>query len=292
VIPRAHITAWRPVAPWSTNAQVEQDLILSRAIIEIFSDPRLASTLVFRGGTALHKLFLSPPARYSEDIDLVQAAAGPIGAVMDALRARLDPWLGKPKRDQKEGSVRLIYRFQSEIPPITPLRLKVEINTREQFSILGPVRKELAMESPWFSGKADTVTYAPEELLGTKLRALYQRKKGRDLFDMATALRRLPALDPAKVVDCFARYLAHTGKRVSRAEYEANMTAKLDDPAFREDILPLLARDVAYDSEDAAYDAGRLAFDGAEQFDAKDAWTQVHGAFVTLLPGEPWRRPK
>src|SRR5262249_54076501 len=79
MIPRAAITAWRAFAPWLTDAQVEQDLVLSRAIVEIFSDPTLASSLVFRGGTALHKMFLTPPARYSEDIDLVQAAPGPIG---------------------------------------------------------------------------------------------------------------------------------------------------------------------------------------------------------------------
>jgi hypothetical protein len=48
MIPRAAITTWRPSAPWPTDAQVEQDLVLSRAIIEIFSDPTLASALVFR----------------------------------------------------------------------------------------------------------------------------------------------------------------------------------------------------------------------------------------------------
>lgn len=292
MISRAAITAWRPSAPWLNDAQVEQDLVLSRGIVEIFSDPTLASALVFRGGTALHKLFLTPPARYSEDIDLVQAAPGPIGPVMDALRARLDGWLGKPKREQKEGAVRFIYRFQSEVPPITPLRLKVEINTREQLSVFGLIYKEFAVSNSWFSGTTDVVTYTPEELLGTKLRALYQRKKGRDLFDMATALKRIPALDTGKVVDCFTRYLAHTGKRVSRAEYEANMSEKIADPAFTQDIFPLLVRGVAYDSDDAAYDAGRLAFDAPTEFDAVQAWADVHRAFVELLPGDAWKRPK
>jgi predicted nucleotidyltransferase component of viral defense system len=72
VISRAHITAWRAIAPWSTDAQVEQDLIVSRALVQIFSESTLSSRLAFRGGTALHKLFLNPPSRYSEDIDLVQ----------------------------------------------------------------------------------------------------------------------------------------------------------------------------------------------------------------------------
>ena len=71
MIPRAYITAWRRIAPWSTDAQVEQDLVLSRALVEIFSDSRLSRALAMRGGTAIHKLYLSPPSHYSEDIDLV-----------------------------------------------------------------------------------------------------------------------------------------------------------------------------------------------------------------------------
>jgi hypothetical protein len=103
----------------------------------VFSEPLLSGHLAFRGGTALHKLYLTPPARYSEDIDLVQVEGGSIGDIMTALHQRLDPWLGAPKRKQSEGRMMMIYRFDSEIPPITPLRLKVEVNTREHFSVFG-----------------------------------------------------------------------------------------------------------------------------------------------------------
>lgn len=180
MIPRAHITAWRAHAPWSTDAQVEQDLIISRAIVEVFSDPVLSGGVAFRGGTALHKLYLTPSTRYSEDIDLVQVEGGPIGDIMKALRQRLDPWLGAPKRKQSEGRMTMIYRFDSETPPITPLRLKVEVNTREHFSFFGFARKHFAIDSPWFQGSAELLTYELEELLATKLRALYQPSYDRD----------------------------------------------------------------------------------------------------------------
>jgi predicted nucleotidyltransferase component of viral defense system len=68
VIPRASITAWRKAAPRPDNTQVEQDLVLSRALVELFRRPALAERAVFRGGTALHKLFFErstaagPPA--------------------------------------------------------------------------------------------------------------------------------------------------------------------------------------------------------------------------------------
>lgn len=137
VIPQAHITAWRATAPWGDDAQVEQDLVLSRAVIEIFAEPDLAGSLALRGGTALNKLFVQPPSRYSEDIDLVQTKPGAIGDVLNGIRRRLDPWLGRPRRSSSEASVTLTYRFESEVPPVRPLRLKIEINTREHFAVLG-----------------------------------------------------------------------------------------------------------------------------------------------------------
>lgn len=107
MIPRANITAWRSHAPWLTDAQVEQDLVLSRALAEIYSDQELSDKLAFRGGTALHKLFINPAGRYSEDIDLVQIDEGPIGPIFEKLRDVLNPWLGAPRYNRKEGRATL-----------------------------------------------------------------------------------------------------------------------------------------------------------------------------------------
>jgi hypothetical protein len=75
MIPADFIAEWRAHVLWSTDEQVEQDLVLCRALATIFEDDELASTVALRGGTALHKLHLSPARRYSEDIDLVQQRA-------------------------------------------------------------------------------------------------------------------------------------------------------------------------------------------------------------------------
>ncbi len=96
MIPRANITAWRTIAPWPSNEQVEQDLVISRVLVEIFSNRIVAEQTAFRGGTALHKLYFREANRYSEDIDLVQKEPGPIGESINAIRKNLDPWLGKP----------------------------------------------------------------------------------------------------------------------------------------------------------------------------------------------------
>lgn len=188
MIPLDYITRWRAHAPWAIDAQVEQDLVISRALVEIFRVPDLARRLAFRGGTALYKLHLTPPPRYSEDIDLVQVRSEPIGDTLDQMRSVLDPWLGEPRWELKEGTVNLVYRFESEDEPPLKLRLKIEINTREHFTELGLESVPFEVDSPWFGGSAEVNTYALDELLGTKLRALYQRKKGRDLFDLWHAL--------------------------------------------------------------------------------------------------------
>jgi predicted nucleotidyltransferase component of viral defense system len=271
VIPFDYITEWRVEAPWATEAQVEQDLILSRAIVHIFTEPEVSRVLAFRGGTALYKLHLRPPARYSEDIDLVQVVPGPIGGVLDAIRRTLDPWLGVPRRDVKEGRVVLMYRMTSEGQPPVPLRLKVEINSREHFSVFGIDEREFVVRSRWYTASARIKTYQLDELLGTKLRALYQRRKGRDLFDIFIASRSAH-VSPTRVVETFRRYLEHGGHRITRAEFEMNLHEKLADPTFLADIAPLVAPGVEWSRDDAA------------EF--------VQREILPLLPGEPWKRPE
>jgi len=119
----------------------------------------------------------------------VQVVGGPIGPLLKEIHAALDPWLGEPRWKQGEGRVTLVYRFESEGPPALPMKLKVEINTREHFTVFGHRSQRFEVASRWFSGAAGILTYDLDELLGTKLRALFQRRKGRDLFDLALALR-------------------------------------------------------------------------------------------------------
>ena len=114
MIPQAYITEWANQVPWQTNEQVEQDLVICRALVEIFSDEFLAKSLAFRGGTALHKLYLNPQPRYSEDIDLVQITAEPFGPIVDRLRERL-AFLGQPTRKQKENNFSEIYLNSNEL---------------------------------------------------------------------------------------------------------------------------------------------------------------------------------
>jgi predicted nucleotidyltransferase component of viral defense system len=266
MIPADCIAEWRAKTRWAMDEQVEQDLVLSRALVSIFEDPSLVGEIALRGGTAIHKLHFSPPRRFSNDIDLVQLRPGRFGPILDRLRARLDGWLGPPRREQGNG-VRLVYRFESEIPPVVRLKLKVETNTREHFAVLGTTRVPYTIDSRWWSGTAEITTFRIEELLGTKLRALFQRKKGRDLFDLWVALEM--GLDPAAVVDVFGAYMKAEGKRITRAVFEKNLAEKLHLPAFTDDLPILLPPGSAFDLEAGADRVGR--------------------EIVALLPGDPWK---
>jgi predicted nucleotidyltransferase component of viral defense system len=250
LIPSDLIAEWRAETRWATDEQVEQDLVLCRALVAIFEDAELGRTVALRGGTALHKLYFSPSRRYSEDIDLVQLRPGPFGPTIDRLRARLDSWLGEPKREQGQG-VRLIYRFESEIPPVVRLKLKIETNTREHLAVRGTTARPFAVDSRWWRGNAEVTTFEIEELLGTKLRALEL------------------GIDPAAIVDIFRVYTKKEGQAITRAIFEQNLAAKIDLPAFADDVPILLPPDAT--------------------FDVAEGMERVLEEIIALLPGDPWK---
>jgi len=250
MIPELFINEWNSVVPWVQPDMVEQDLIICRALVSIYQDDFLRENLAFRGGTALHKLYLAPQPRYSEDIDLVQINPGPIKPIMQRLGEVLD-WLPNRSTQQKRHSNKLLFRFESEVPPITQIRLKVEINCFEHFNVMGIKQVPFSVENSWFTGSAMLTTYHLDELVGTKLRALYQRKKGRDLFDLYTALIR-GNLDISKVMECYHKYMEFVVEREpSYKEYVHNMELKMSDDEFLNDVIPLLRPEIEFDPHKA-----------------------------------------
>ncbi len=276
MIPRMNIIAWGNVVPWADLRQVEQDLIISRALVELFSHPGQAGQLRFRGGTALNKLHFPQPLRYSEDIDLVRTETGPIGPVLDAVRETLEPWLGRAGYDQSATAPKLRFRVDAEDPSVgAPIRLKIEINTRETKAFDPPASVPFAVENPWFSGAADIPTFSTEEILATKLRALLQRNKGRDLFDLYHGLRTFEELNRARVVKGLVFYLEESGLRISRAEAQQRMFPKLANPAFLTDMRPLVSAEHA---------------ETLDEDSTKEAFRRVLRELIDLIPGDDWAR--
>lgn len=270
MIPTAFLQAWSAEAPWPDLRQVEQDLIISRALCDLFNGPALKDKIAFRGGTAIHKLLFKQPLRYSEDIDLVQTKAEPIGATVDAIREALS-WLGRCRRKQAGHSMHLVFKFTPEIEPRATLKLKVEINTREHTNLLGIKRYPFALENDWYRGNAAIASFEPEELFGTKLRALLQRRTSRNLFDLDQGLEQL-TLAPEKIIACFDYYLTLEGKPITRAIAEQRMLEKLTRSLI-EDINPLLPAGVRFGEADAIHAFERV-------------WIEL----IARIEGEAWKR--
>lgn len=250
MIPRRYIEEWKEFAPWPEDSQVEQDLVIEKALVQLFSDLFIQQHLAFRGGTALYKIFLKSQARYSEDIDLVQINPEPIKETISIIRKQLN-FLGKPMVKQKANNNTMVFRFESEIPPVINLRLKIEINCREHFTVMGYKEIEHRTKNSWYSGTCKITSFEVEEMLGTKLRALYQRKKGRDLFDLYYALTNLD-LNTDDIVHCYKEYMAFSvANPPSKKQYILNVENKLEDPGFEGDIYALLRPGVEYNQNKA-----------------------------------------
>ncbi len=246
MIPANAITAWSVDHPWPTREQVEQDLLLSRAICTIADDDYLGTELIFRGGTALHKLHLAHPYRYSEDLDYVRASVGGIAPLARAL-TRLGEQLGFDVRTRVSEQPKAYWRTTADSG--ISLRLKIEVNTHERSPVLPIIQHEHRVDSAWWQGSAHVPTFQRAELVATKIRALYQRSKGRDLFDLWLALDHLQ-LNPADILEAFRPYRPDGLTAVKALE---NLRQKLDTTSFRHDLdLLVLTWPTGYDIDAAA----------------------------------------
>ncbi len=264
-ITRQDILAHQAIVPWAAQYQVEQDLLLCRAMVALFDDKFLSSQIAMRGGTLLHKVHLAPPARYSEDIDLVVVGTRPADHIRRAIRRVLTDVLGTPKasvwdalalaiRNTVKPSrvLRLTYSARSIIEPNRPLEIVVEANVTERKPHRAVV--EMPFSFPFRDKAVQTRIkgFDIHEMLGTKMRAMFQRKRGRDLFDLYWALTKSPTpVDPAAIIASFEHYLKQEGTKAGRAEFIGILDNHLKDRGFCSDMQPLLRTDIAYDPQAA-----------------------------------------
>lgn len=256
------ILAHQQQVPWPNLRQVEQDLLLCRAMTALFDDGFLKTQIAMRGGTLLHKVHLAPASRYSEDIDLVVIGDRPDEHVRKAINRVLLGVLGRPtssawqavrlavRNAVKPSKVlRVIYRVPSVADPRgMPLEVVIEANVTERKSYR-PIA--LLPFSYLFRDEmvATTVNgFEIHEMLGTKMRALFQRRRGRDLFDLYWALTEAGTpVNPAEIIELFLYYLQQEGTVATRDEFIGLLQSHLNDRGFLTDMNALLRTGIAYD---------------------------------------------
>lgn len=269
MLTRQEIIAWREHARWSRDAQIEQDLLITRAMVAIFSDAFLAGQVAMRGGTVLHKVHLAPASRYSEDIDLVLVGDRPIGHVRKALARVLRPMLGPPTRNvlgtiqltarnvvRPSSVARMVFAYAPTTPPPARMTIKVEVNYSEREPVYSIVDLPYLPALPEIDTPVTLRSYDLDEMLGTKMRALLQRTQGRDLFDLNLALSR-PVThgigpNPQRVVSAFLDYMRREGVRVTRADFDHALDQKVAVASFRKDMAALLPAGETFDVHAAA----------------------------------------
>lgn len=262
---RRDVLAHQSHVPWPSHLQVEQDLLLCRSMAALFNDSFLRGQIAMRGGTLLHKVHLAPPCRYSEDIDLVVIGDRPEDHIRKALRRVLADVMGRPKvsawetvrlavRNAVRPSrvLRMTYAVPSVSQPGSVLTILIEANVTER----KPHRPitELPFEFPFRESTSATMIkgYHVHEMLGTKLRALFQRRRGRDLFDLYWALTASnPAVEPAAVIESFLHYLRRERTAAARTEFEQILESHLADRGFCSDMDHLLRVGIEYDPHKA-----------------------------------------
>ena len=241
MIPASDITKWGVNHPWSTRDQIEQDFLLSQAICEIANNLMLGNELIIRGGTAFHKLFLQKPYRYSEDLDYVRSSAGGIGPIMTQLITIGDK-LGYKTNSNLSKYPKVFWKGVSESEQ--PIRIKIEINTYERTPALPLTTLRHDIDSEWYRSQSNVRAFQAEELIATKIRALYQRSKGRDLFDIWLSLAKL-TLDPLVIIDAFRIYRPDG---ITAQLAIKNLEKKLESRQFLEDLNGLaILGDIDYD---------------------------------------------
>lgn len=199
-----------------------------------------------RGGTLLHKVLLAPASGYSEDIDLVVVGTRPEDHVRRAIRRVLTDVLGEPKSSmwgtlklalrnavQPSRVLRMTYSLPSIIEPGRMLDIVVEANVTERTPHRAVV--EIPFSFPFRDKPVQTRIkgYDIHEMLGTKMRAMFQRKRGRDLFDLYWALTKSAnPVDPVAIVESFQHYMKQEGTTAGRAEFIAILDSPLKDRGF------------------------------------------------------------
>ena len=181
---------------------VEKDYVLGWVLWGIGTEPRLHDNWVFKGGTCLKKCFIET-YRFSEDLDFTVLENGPIepAEVLEAISRVLDRVnqesgidfaLQEPvcrsRPSGRSAEVRVYYRGPRNTPG--PARIKFDL-TKDELVVSPPVLRPVSHEYPdTLPPPGQVRCYSFEEVFAEKLRAMGERSRPRDLYDIVNLFRR------------------------------------------------------------------------------------------------------
>lgn len=249
------LTVWADTIGIPNLALAEHDLRLTHALAGIYASPELKGVLAFKGGTALNKGYFGKFSRLSVDLDFnligppreVVKKGAPVRKAVEAILREQDADYDF-KFNYRADQTTLLARYAPQTGGARQ-PLKIELSLRESVPVLGLVEKNIPAPD---GAPIKVKTYSLEELLSTKIRALHDRKKGRDIFDLHCA--RTFELNGSALRKLVYYYFFRAGKIFSWKTLRANLEAKAADKRFGDDIRPFVRPDVSFDAPSAVRD--------------------------------------
>lgn len=231
-------------------ALAEHDYRISYLLSDIYSNDFLTDRLLLKGGTAINKLHLKSLSRLSVDLDFNQ-----IGSKEEVLRStrQIREALVQIATEQDQSykitfdpryeqtTIHIKYNSITGQQPVQPI--KIEVSHIERFPILKTENKELMLYDSETSTSIGT--YRIEELLATKLRALYDRMKGRDLYDLASSFNLVK--DKTVLRKMFLYYFYRDRKVFNPKIF----FEKVSGSNYEDDVKGFIRSDVRFDLEGA-----------------------------------------
>lgn len=201
MIPRVALQA--SASEWGlTEEVVEKDYVLGWLLAGIGGHAVLGKTWIFKGGTALKKCYVET-YRFSEDLDFTVIERGPLEPddllpVLDEVLDQLEQQSGialtsrtpvvRMRPDGQSAEGRIYYRGPRGAPG--EARVKLDLTYNEvvvEPTARRPIAHAYDDELP---GDASVNCYSFPEAFAEKLRALGQRTRPRDLYDIVNLSRR------------------------------------------------------------------------------------------------------
>ena len=246
----------------------ELDYRLVKTLQEFYSDDFLSKRLCMKGGTAINKLYLAETSRLSLDLDFNHLGSKEeVTKEKRVIRELIMELLKKQDNsydvhyERPYGLTRIKARYKTVGGPVQ--NFKIEISHVERFPIIPPVKKKI--KTP--DGLADIVTYTLEELTATKLRALLERFKARDIYDLFFISRLKP--DPKIIRKMFLYYFYRSRKVFNPKVHYENIIKRYESGNYADDVTDFIKPTVTFDLAVAAKDViSQYSF--INDFDSQD----------------------
>ena len=246
-----NVRVWADEQGISDLLFAELDYRLVKSLEAMYRDDFLSKRLCMKDGTAINKLYLGETSRLSVDLDFNH-----LGSKEEVLRERRDVReriveLLKKQDDsydihseRRYEQTRIKARYKTAAGPMRSF--KIEISHVERFPIVSPVMKQV--KTP--DGLADVITYTLEELAATKLRALLERFKGRDIYDLYFISQLKP--DPTVTRKMFLYYFYRSCKVFNPKVHYKNLVKRYESGNYIDDVSAFVKPAVTFDLARAA----------------------------------------